>query len=113
MDVVGGDGRLLAPRGGGPTRGEYTQRFGWRKAPPEPARASPVRLAMLEPMRTIVLVVGLLVALAGAVFALQGAGILPGSYMTGDRLWLVIGLVMVPIGLAMAWWARRSAPRGP
>lgn len=63
-------------------------------------------------MRMFVLVVGILVALAGAVFALQGAGILPGSYMTGDPLWLVIGLVMLPLGLAMAWWARRPESRG-
>jgi hypothetical protein len=41
------------------------------------------------------------------VFALQGAGVLPGSYMTGDRTWLVIGSVMVVGGLALAWWARR------
>jgi hypothetical protein len=44
-----------------------------------------------------------LAALAGAVFALQGAGVLPGSYMTGDRTWLVIGSVMVVGGLALAW----------
>ena len=113
MDVVGGDGRLLAPRGGGPTRGEYTQRFGRCKALPRGAGAGHQAAGYAGPMRTLVLVVGILVALAGAVFALQGAGILPGSYMTGDRLWLVIGMVMVPVGLAMAWWARRPAPPGP
>ena len=42
-------------------------------------------------MRRAAFVIGLLAALAGLVFSLQGAGILPGSYMTGDRLWLVIG----------------------
>jgi hypothetical protein len=58
-------------------------------------------------VRTLTLVIGVLAALAGAVFALQGAGVLPGSYMTGDRTWLVIGSVMVVGGLALAWWARR------
>jgi hypothetical protein len=60
-------------------------------------------------MRVAALVIGLLIALAGAVFALQGAGFLPGSYMTGDRLWLVIGAVMVVVGLGVAAWSRRSA----
>jgi zinc transporter ZupT len=54
---------------------------------------------MLLTMRRSALIVGLLVALAGAVFALQGAGILPGSYMTGDTFWLVTGAVMVVAGL--------------
>ena len=63
-------------------------------------------------MRRIGQVIGLLAALAGLVFALQGAGFLPGSYMTGDRLWLVIGTVMVVTGLGLAYWARRSGMAG-
>ena len=59
-------------------------------------------------MRPVAFVIGLLVALAGLVFSLQGAGILPGSYMTGDRLWLVIGLVMVVAGAVVAAWGRRG-----
>ena len=59
-------------------------------------------------MRRRTLVIGLLVALAGAVFALQGAGFLPGSVMTGDRLWLVIGAVMVVAGVGLAAWSRRQ-----
>ncbi|HET6746308.1 MAG TPA: hypothetical protein VFH90_10750 [Candidatus Limnocylindria bacterium] len=62
-------------------------------------------------MRRIALAIGLLAALAGLVFALQGAGILPGSYMTGDRLWLVIGLAMLAAGVALAAWARRPGTR--
>ena len=59
-------------------------------------------------MRRAAFVLGLLVALAGLVFSLQGAGILPGSYMTGDRLWLVIGLLMVVAGAGLAAWGRRG-----
>ena len=59
-------------------------------------------------MRRVALVIGLLAALAGLVFSLQGAGILPGSYMTGDRLWLVIGIVMLAAGVGLAAWARRQ-----
>jgi hypothetical protein len=60
-------------------------------------------------MRVSTLVIGLLIALTGAVFALQGAGFLPGSYMTGDRLWLVIGSVMVVVGVGLAAWSRQRA----
>jgi hypothetical protein len=46
-------------------------------------------------------VVGLLVLLAGAVFAGQGLGYIPGSFMTGDVKWFWIGSAMVVIGLAL------------
>lgn len=45
--------------------------------------------------------VGLLVLLAGAVFAGQGLGYIPGSFMTGDVKWFWIGSAMVVIGLAL------------
>jgi hypothetical protein len=52
-------------------------------------------------VRVAVGVVGVLVLLAGAVFAGQGLGYIPGSYMTGDIHWFWIGSVMVVIGLAL------------
>ena len=45
---------------------------------------------------------------AGLVFFLQGINILPGSYMTGDPRWAVIGGVMMVIGAALFFWRRRS-----
>ena len=44
---------------------------------------------------------GVLVVLAGAVFAGQGLGYIPGSYMTGDIKWFWIGSAMVVVGLAL------------
>jgi hypothetical protein len=49
--------------------------------------------------------------LVGLVWTLQGAGILPGSFMTGDRLWLVIGLVCVVAGVALLLRAVRGRAR--
>ena len=46
-------------------------------------------------------VVGVLVVLVGAVFAGQGLGYIPGSFMTGDRHWFWIGGAMVVAGLAV------------
>ncbi len=52
-------------------------------------------------MRTGVAIVGALMLLAGAVFAGQGLGYIPGSYMTGDIKWFWIGSAMVVVGLVM------------
>jgi hypothetical protein len=43
-----------------------------------------------------------LLVLAGAVFAGQGIGYIPGSFMTGDMHWFWIGGAMVVVGLALA-----------
>jgi len=56
-------------------------------------------------------VLGVLVVLAGAVFAGQGLGYIAGSAMTGDIKWFWIGSVMVVVGLVLAWFGflRRGA----
>jgi hypothetical protein len=46
-------------------------------------------------------VVGVLVLLAGAVFAGQGLGYIPGSYMSGDIKWFWIGSGMIVVGLVL------------
>ena len=52
-------------------------------------------------MKTGAAVVGVLVVLVGAVFAGQGLGYIPGSFMTGDIRWFWIGGAMVVSGLAV------------
>jgi hypothetical protein len=47
------------------------------------------------------LILGIIAVLAGAVWTLQGLGILPGSFMTGQRLWAVIGPIVAVVGLAL------------
>ena len=54
-------------------------------------------------MRTLSLVIGAIAILAGGVWILQGAGVLPGSFMSGQRMWLIIGIVVAIIGLALAY----------
>ena len=51
--------------------------------------------------RIALIVVGAIVFLLGVVFAGQGANLIPGSSMTGDRTWLYIGVVMAIAGVAL------------
>jgi hypothetical protein len=54
-------------------------------------------------MRTLSLVIGGLAILVGAVWILQGSGVLPGSFMTGQRMWLIIGIIVAIVGLAIGY----------
>ena len=56
----------------------------------------------MNAVRTGLAIVGGLILLAGAVFAGQGLGFIPGSYMTGDIKWFWIGSAMVVLGAAVA-----------
>lgn len=61
----------------------------------------------------IVLIVGVLLAVAGAIWILQGLGVIvSSSFMTGDRTWVVLGVVAVAGGAALSWWgwSRRARP---
>ena len=54
-------------------------------------------------MKSALLVgVGLVLLLAGVIFALQGAGVIGGSTMSGVTIWAVIGPVIAIVGLALA-----------
>jgi hypothetical protein len=59
-------------------------------------------------MRIIVLVLGVLVLLAGAVWALQGAGLILGSFMSNDPTWMWIGAVTALVGLGILAFGIRS-----
>ena len=53
-------------------------------------------------MRYVLLIVGGLIALVGAVWLLQGIGILPGSFMTGQAFWAVMGAAFLAAGGLLA-----------
>jgi hypothetical protein len=47
-------------------------------------------------------ILGIVLLLMGAVFALQGYGIIGGSSMTGSPFWLYTGSVIAVIGIVLA-----------
>jgi hypothetical protein len=49
-------------------------------------------------MRYVLLIVGALMIVMGGVWLLQGIGILPGSFMTGQMFWAVMGAVLLAVG---------------
>ncbi|MEV4050714.1 hypothetical protein AB0J55_05945 [Amycolatopsis sp. NPDC049688] len=51
--------------------------------------------------RWITLAVGVVLVLVGAVWVLQGVGVLTGSFMTGQKLWFLIGLVAFLVGVVL------------
>ncbi|WP_253259370.1 hypothetical protein [Subtercola boreus] len=51
--------------------------------------------------RTALVIVGVVALLVGAVFAGQGANLIPGSSMTGERMWLYIGIVVAVVGIVL------------
>lgn len=53
-------------------------------------------------MRSGVLtVIGVVLVIAGAIWALQGFGVIGGSFMSGDSVWAIIGPVVVVAGLVL------------
>ena len=57
-------------------------------------------------------VLGVVVALAGLLFTLQGVGVLKGSAMSDTTFWSVAGPVIVLIGLVLAGSGLRDRSRG-
>jgi hypothetical protein len=51
-------------------------------------------------------VVAAIAAAVGLVWLLQGAGVLPGSFMSNSPTWVVAGLVLVAAAFALAAWPR-------
>jgi len=44
---------------------------------------------------------GVVLTIAGVVWALQGFGVIGGSFMSGDSVWAIIGPVVAVAGLAI------------
>ena len=64
-------------------------------------------------MRTILIVVGAVLMLVGAVWFFQGINVLPGSFMTGQTQWAVYGAIAFLVGAVAFYRGRRIAKKSP
>ena len=63
-------------------------------------------------MRWSALALAVLCLLVGGVWIGQGSGLIKGSFMTGQLLWLVVGAVVAIAGIVVAYVGlRRPSPR--
>jgi hypothetical protein len=66
-------------------------------------------------MRVVLLVLGVVLILGGAVWIAQGLDLpfAPSSFMTADRTWVLIGAVAVVAGAVLVGRARHRPPQPP
>jgi hypothetical protein len=64
-------------------------------------------------MRTSAILLGGLLAIAGAIWIAQGLNLpwAPRSFMTADRTWVVLGAAAVAGGIGLVGWGRRARLR--
>lgn len=58
-------------------------------------------------MKWVLLAVGVLMVLTGAIWTLQGLDVLGGSVMSGVTLWAIIGPIVIVAGLVLAFLGAR------
>jgi hypothetical protein len=82
--------------------------------PPRPSPRQAIAVTVEGMRRALVIVVvavGVLVALAGLLFALQGFGAGSGSPMSNTTTWSILGPIIALIGIAIAfagWRGRKT-----
>ena len=59
--------------------------------------------------RNLLIVFAILFDLTGIVWILQGIGVLPGSFMTGQIVWAAIGAVLLFVSGLLLWAAFRPS----
>lgn len=51
--------------------------------------------------RWVLSVVGIVLALVGVLWTLQGSGVIIGSGMSGQKLWFLVGLIVAALGIVL------------
>jgi hypothetical protein len=106
LDVVWGeDAKGVAPLGRG---------FDARSIPKGPRVRKSIRSGYDRAVRTVSIVAGIALILAGLVWMAQGLNLpfAPRSFMTSDRTWIVIGAAAVLVGGILVWQGRRRRATG-
>ena len=59
-------------------------------------------------MSWVRLIGGIVLVLLGLVWIGQGLNVLPGSFMSGQAMWAIIGLLVAAVGAWLVWSATRT-----
>ena len=62
--------------------------------------------------RETLITVGVIALILGGIWTGQGMNLIPGSFMTGSRMWLSIGLILVVVGIILIVLGVRRPGRG-
>ncbi|MHA7269203.1 hypothetical protein [Arthrobacter sp. HLT1-20] len=62
--------------------------------------------------RIALIAIGWIAVIIGGVFAGQGMNLIPGSFMTGNRMWLSIGLIVAGVGIILVVLGLRRPKTG-
>jgi len=63
-------------------------------------------------MRQGQVILGIVMVLAGGVWFLQGIRVIPGSFMTGSRFWMVVGALIAIVGVVLLARGTGAGARG-
>jgi hypothetical protein len=64
-------------------------------------------------MRAVMIGLGVIALLLGAVWLLQGINVLPGSFMTGQSFWAMMGAILIVVGAVLCFFGLRRKPANP
>ncbi len=62
-------------------------------------------------MKIVMLIVAGVLIVIGALWALQGLGVIGGSAMSGNSMWAIIGPLLIVVGLGVGLIALRRGTR--
>jgi len=62
--------------------------------------------------RTTLIAIGVIAIAVGVIWIGQGTGLIPGSFMTGDTKWLIIGIIVGVVGVGLTAFGLRRAKSG-
>src|SRR5215468_4389655 len=64
-------------------------------------------------MRWVIIGAGVLLLLVGAVWFLQGINVLPGSFMSGQSFWALMGIIFIAAGVFVGRFGLNRKPPTP
>ncbi|CAN5636922.1 hypothetical protein BH10CHL1_BH10CHL1_36850 [soil metagenome] len=68
---------------------------------------------VLAILRWVMVVIGILMVLLGGLWILQGVNILPGSFMSGQSFWAIVGTGVFLVGIVLCYLGLRRRPMRP